>query len=380
MRTFLATSFLFFFAFAGLSVGVLFTSPFGRDDILLAAVLSTLAGLLYLTWRMYLVYFGRLGLLKPKLLWKPMKAPARKNALASSAGTILVVAMQRPKAWTSQELDFLIFKELTGIEVLGFSRKSRSDDELRSEFKLIRFLEVGTIDRSAPPMNELRGVQRKDVFLNLRKKVDEWYATQLAHATAHKDWLTEVGDQAQDHLLKDGWIAFLKGLPGPDIHLWHGVATDFHELFGDRLDAAFWIVQQPECDRATASDFIRGYVRYEMKKLPVGDEIQNERVDLFASIIEKYNAGFYSAHSIKAGVHLSDEPFDAECEAIMRAYESKHGLDQLPRPKGLVNSSMSPTDPTTRGYASPYAFWDDAGLHLKYPGPNWREVASSAVK
>ncbi|MEP1765029.1 MAG: hypothetical protein ABJJ53_00010 [Sulfitobacter sp.] len=309
-----------------------------------------------------------------------MKAPARKATLAVSAAHVASVAMQQKKAGTLQEIQLLIVKELSGMEVLGFGRKSRSDDELRSETKLLRFLEMEKKDRSAPPMGELRGVQRKDVFLTLRKKVDDWHATQNSHADAYKDWLNEVGDTDQDHLLKDGWLAFLKGLPGPDIHLWHGIATDFHELYGDRLDAVFWIVQQHACDRATASDFIRGYVRYKMDPLFADSSIENERMNLFVSIIENYNAGFYEAHSIRAGVHLPDEPFDAEYEALMRAYESKHSLDNLPRPKGLIDSSVSPIVPATRGYASPYAFSDDAGLHLKYPGPNWRELAQGAAK
>ncbi|MBS8226589.1 hypothetical protein [Vannielia litorea] len=60
-------------------------------------------------------------------------------------------------------------------------------------------------------------------------------------------------------LIAEGWVPFLQSM-SPDIHLWNDVATDFDQFYGDRLDAAFWILEQPACDKATAWQFIAGAV------------------------------------------------------------------------------------------------------------------------
>lgn len=375
MRTFLTTIFYLSFAMAALSVAVLFISPFQSQDIILAAVLTPLAILIYLARHAYLVRFGRLGLLKPTLRWKPMKPDARAAALKISAAGFVTALNTIRSTGASSSAYALFYDKMRQIEGLGFDRKSRSDEELLSENKLIRFVESNNKDRSTPPLSELRGVRRKDVFLNLRKQVDDWHAARAASADAYQEWLAEVGDTDQSHLLKDGWIAFLEDLPGPDIHLWHGVATDFHELFGDRLDAAFWIVEQEACDRATASDFIVGYLTYFLSEDYEDITKTDARLGRFLSIIEAYNAGRYKAHSITAGALVGAELDDVAAGRLLTRYEAVQNLKGLPRPKGLIDSTVSPTDPITRGYSSPYAFWDDAGLHLEYPGPNWRDAA-----
>ena len=94
----------------------------------------------------------------------------------------------------------------------------------------------------------------------------------------------------------------------------------------------------------------------------------------FSAIIEAYNSGAYDAHSIKAGTHVDEPMEDAEAGRLLSIYEEQHGLAALPRPRGLIDGTVAPTSPPSRGCNSPYAFWDDAGLHLEYPGPNWREA------
>ncbi|MEP1638749.1 MAG: hypothetical protein ABJJ99_20180 [Ascidiaceihabitans sp.] len=334
-----------------------------------------LATVLYVACYAYLVRFGRLGLIKPKLFWKPFKPDARRNVLAISAAGLAVTSLSHRANPTSDGIDSIVLKEMLKIKELGFGRKSWSDDELRSERKLYRFMDRGKQDRTTPPIQELRGVRRKDVFLHMRKIVDDWYAARAAKDTAYQEWLVEVGEMDQTHLLKDGWIAFLESLSGSDIHLWHGIATDFHDLFGDRLDAAFWIVQQDACDRATASDFIAGYLYYFLSAEYVDITKRDARLNDFLSVIRAYNAGKYTAHSIKAGTHTDCALDDATAAEILIKYEAAQGLTNLPRPKGLINSTIPPSDSNTRGYASPYAFWDDAGLHLEYPGPDWRNAS-----
>lgn len=373
MRKLLTTLVLLACAFAALSVVALFLAAPTERDITLALVAVALAGALYLARHAYLLRFRRLGLLKPKINWKPLSPDQRKNDLAASLFRRSMQAIEkRARKTVASDVNALLLDEMQKIRELGLDRADRSDDELRSERKLLRFVEPGTRDRTAPPMEELRDVRRKDVFLALRKKVDDWYAEAARREAAHQAWLGKVGDTDQGHLLKDGWIAFLQSLPGPDIRLWHGIATDFHELDGDRLDAAFWILEQAACDRATASDFIAGYLRYRLGDGHAGSSRRDARLARFASLVEAYNAGRYTAHSIRAGEHLGNAMRDSEADAILGRYELAQGIEGLPRPKGLIDSTIDPSDPPDRGYKSPYAFWDDAGLHLAYPGPDWR--------
>ena len=296
--------------------------------------------------------------------------------IKASAASYVTTALSIRASRSANTLNEIVTKEVLEIKELGYNRRPRSGDELISENKLWRFIETHRKDRSAPPMSELRGVRRKDVFFRLRKVVDDWYAERAAREKAYQEWLAEKGGEDQSHLLKNGWIAFLEGLPGPDIHLWHGVATDFHDLFGDRMDAAFWIVEQEECDRATVSDFIMGFLVYRLGE-PYADITKREkRLDRFLQIIEAYNAGFYRWHSIAAGLNNHEiEPNDTAAAEILDKYETAQGLANLPRPTNLLDSAKRPVDSPSRGYTSPYAFWDDAGLHLEYPGPDWRNSA-----
>ena len=66
---------------------------------------------------------------------------------------------------------------------------------------------------------------------------------------------------------------------------------------------------------------------------------------------------------------------DVVADGILTNYESATGLAGLLRPKGIIADGTQPTDPSDRGYNSPYAFWDEAGLHLAYPGDNWRAAS-----
>ena len=93
--------------------------------------------------------------------------------------------------------------------------------------------------------------------------------------------------------MKDGWIPFLRGLSHRDPFLWHGIATDFHEInHRGRLDAAFWILEQPECDRATSSDFIRGFGATELFEFAAKSK-DTARLNAFQEVINRYNSGDY---------------------------------------------------------------------------------------
>lgn len=380
MRTVLTTMFFLASLFAAISVAALMTEEASATDAYLAVASVLVAALIYVGRHFYLIRFGRLGLLKPSLFWKPLTPKQRKAYVAvSSAGTIQTVLSHahQMKATGGVEPDtvyWLEYSERRKIKALGYDRKMRSDEELTSESKLIRFVECSRKDRSKPPMEELRGVRDTAVFFALRQKIDDWYARREADKDTYQEWLAEVGTVDQSHLLKDGWIPFLQSLRGPDIHLWHGVATDFHEMFGDRLEAAFWIVEQEACDKATVSDFIQGYILHELSAEYADISRLDRRLERFAAVIEAYNSGAFAAHSITAGTHLMEPLGEAEAARLLSIYEEKHGLPALPRPRGLIDQTVVPTSPPDRGYKSPYAFWDDAGLHLEYPGANWRKA------
>ncbi|MEP2766581.1 MAG: hypothetical protein ABJU46_06905 [Paracoccaceae bacterium] len=379
MRTFLTTCFYLFFVLSAVSIIALLSQPFQRADVILAISLTALAALLYVVRYAYLVRFGRLGLLKPKLHWKPLKRDAFQQALQISSAWHISAALAQKGHSKENDINVIVYNELQKIKPLGYSRKVRSNDELLSENKLLRFIEMDKPDRNAPPTHELRGVRRKDVCLRLRKLVDDWHAEHTAATKAYQDWLAEVGDVDQSHLLKDGWIAFLESLPSPDINLWHGIATDFHDMFGDRLDAAFWIVEQEECDRATASDFIAGYLRFNLSAEYADITKPDEGLDRFVSIIKAYNSGRYKSHALAAGTHIGHEFAldDVAASEILSEYQTAHGLTDLPRPMNLIKSTTPAPDPNPSLFASPYAFSDDVGLHLKYPGPNWRSAAQN---
>lgn len=393
MRTFLTTLVFLTGGFAALAIFVLFIADSGLKDVYLAIGATVVAVLTYLIWWLFLLRFGRLGLLKPKLYWKPLKPEERQAALRTSAADAVSTLLRNMgrqmdlEPAKSDDISYQVFDDMRKIEALGYDRKKRSDDELLSERQLLRFVETFNADRSAPPLKELHGVRDKAVFFDLRRKVDDWYARRDARDQAYVAWKQHVGDVSRGYLLEDGWIRFLESLDGRDIRLWHGVATDFHDIEGDRLPGAFWILGQPECDKATASDFILLFVGYMLARPEMG----GDTFARFADVVRRYNAGFYKFHSIRAGEALKalfreesiDDAMKRMAERAVASAEKRSvdaatlaaQLAALPRPEGLLDPKIDPSDGYERHVSSGYAFWDDAGLHLSYPGENWRQSA-----
>ncbi|KQB97860.1 hypothetical protein AL073_02740 [Loktanella sp. 1ANDIMAR09] len=106
--------------------------------------------------------------------------------------------------------------------------------------------------------------------------------------------------------LTDGWFPFLVSLEGPDIPLWHQIATDFDDLYGDRLNAAYWILEQPECDRATAWEFVVEAILNEVLLAELKEDTKNpnlpvSRRSLFEAVLRRWSEGFYRYHSIRIG-------------------------------------------------------------------------------
>jgi hypothetical protein len=163
-----------------------------------------------------------LGLLKPKIFWKPLKPEERGRATLFSAADGMAVVLGNiarkrvVDGATPDDINSLMFDEMRKIEALGYGRKTRSDDELRSERQLLRFVDTFNADRSAPPMKELRWVRDTAAFLDLRKKVDDWYARRTARHDACAAWKEQVGDPNRDHLLENGWTRHSGFSSGPN--------------------------------------------------------------------------------------------------------------------------------------------------------------------
>lgn len=238
-----------------------------------------------------------------------------------------------------------------------------------AEFKSLFLLQAYAFSKHPEDKREalLDEVSDPAPFRALRRRVEEAIAARAKRAVP-KEKVTDMS-----HLLKGGWTAFLQGMPHPDPVLWHGVATDFHGIEKNgRLDAAFWLLGQPECDRATASDFIRGFVAYEFFETAAqsGD---TKRVNAFQTVVQRYNAGFYKWFGIVPDVGGIDpiaetvegDFDDVAVAAMMRRIADATGIGPVTVPAGLLSFKDKPKSPMPGLVRSPYEFWDDAGLHIR---------------
>lgn len=256
-----------------------------------------------------------------------------------------------------------------------------SDDEIRSLYQLLMYVDPGDRPMSRQPQLYLKDVRNAEAFIRLRKYTEDWRNRLSDPEAAFDAWLEEVGDPDVNHLLLNGWVRFLESLPGNDVNLWHEIATEFDGLDDrDRLDAVFWILEQPDCDLATASDVIRGFIYW-----GILDKLAREAkasgkwryVDAFRDLIKRYNSGFYTRHSLPASAEA--EP-GSDCDLkflgkqVAKTCKST-GMSQMPRPRGLFFTETPGPDPLPDGYIAPYAYELEAGLYLKFPGVSGREAS-----
>lgn len=320
-------------------------------------------------------------------LLRPGSAAGLSKAEHSSMALGVINALMDAKAAPggNQSPEYIVGQEISRLTAeWKAARKTgaMSPAETRSLYQLARYAlaPVSEDERKA----FLKDVADPSLFLALRKKVVDIQASRLTAQRDFDDWQAAVGRTDMSHLLKDGWIAFLRSLPAPDPLLWHGVATDFHGIEArGRLEAAFWILEQPDCDRATASDFIRGFVANEL--LETAARVGNtDLLKAFQDVIDRYNAGFYVRFGIvpdAGGIGPIAEtitgPFDDKAVASMMDRIARDtGIAPLRKPIGLLGRDAKPNEPMPVSTRSPYDFWDDAGLHLRYPGPGWRQETS----
>ncbi len=257
-----------------------------------------------------------------------------------------------------------------------------SDAEIFSLYKLWQY--------SPKDKRSATGVTSQEPFEEL-DRIISGFETQKAQVQARFEaWKKKTGGPDADHLFANGILDFVSKSGVKDIAFWHSLATDFHDMFGDHLDAVFWILERPECDRATAWHFIAGFVSWEClrKELsslqapedPSAESDFQRRLRMrsayvarsFEAVIRRWNEGFYRFHSL-APTNTEGEGFhgfsNADVDREMSAVEEKYGLGQLLRPVGLDVDLSKPKDDMSRSTATHLDWIEGVGLQLT--GDDW---------
>lgn len=260
-----------------------------------------------------------------------------------------------------------------------------SDDEIRSLYQLLMF--ASTFEKgqgvSSERANWTAGVAIIQAFGQLQQRLEHREEAVAKNENETLGWLDRVGgSDSAKHLLADGWLAFLRSLERPDIRLWHDIATEFHEFGSDRLDAAFWILEQSECDRSTAWHFIVGMVSWQVidEDLARQKELGQTRIrDAFEAVLQRWNAGFYQFHSISYPQNEDGEGhhgFESDTIlSLLTKLEEKFGLEPFTYPTNLDQDLEFPKDDFSRSVSVGLYFYSDVGLCLTkgqdWYRPNW---------
>lgn len=366
------------YIFAAASFAVLITagwlvatgqfSPIAIGPLLAGLVMAALALRKLRFWLQ--MRYGKLGFMMPgarRRLKKSARLSMESEPALSADGTEHL-AEDHPRRVVAEALD--LWRGRWTAETPG---RDLSDDEVRSLYRLHLYADPSGEDRSCAPQKHLRDIQDRTPFLKLRAKIDAWYAARAAEREAYEAWLSEIGGGSMNHLLQSGWKAFLTAQPAADAELWHSIVANTSGIEDKgRLKAAFWILARPQCDKATASDFIRSFV-YDRHLDNAVRRRDAETVAAFARVIRRYNSDFYKLHSIRSGRYARTiEGYgDAEVGRDLTRMENRRKLPALPRPKGLLDTTGPAPDKDKRDYTSALAFSPDRGLHLRPPRNDW---------
>ncbi len=359
--------------FAVLLTALAFVAEGGFNPIAIGPLLgvAVMCALLFRKIRFWSqLKYGKLGLMKPGFRWK-LRQSDRASMLegpARSAEGTDALAEDHPRRVVADALQ--VFRDRWTERD---PERSLSDDEIRSLYFLYSYADPSGEDRRSAPAKLLREIHDRTPFLKIRERIDAWYAARASEREAYQEWLKKIGGGSMNHLLDSGWKNFLTSQPSVDSELWHCIAanTDRIEENG-RLRAAFWILAQPQCDKATASDFIRGFIRQRHLDAAVKRK-DAETVANFARVIRRYNSGFYKIHAIRSGRFAKQlEGYGDEAVARdLSRMEARRKLPALPRPEGLLDRSATPPDQRGEGYTSALAFSPEKGLHLRPPNHDW---------
>lgn len=260
---------------------------------------------------------------------------------------------------------------------------AKGQDELRSTYNLIMF--ARTIDGTDADLQSrfLEDVADRAAFLGLRDRVLAARATARAEKAAYDAWrVRHRGLIDAGYKLADGWLPFVQAMPGKDFVLWHNRIADFHEIEGhDVLDGVFWMLAQPECDRATAAEFIRGFAHWHVLRSAADNVARGGDpwiLDGYRAVIERWNAGFYRHATITpAPDHHNAPQFTQEMLLAKLAEASQvSGIPPFPEPVGVSDQTPRPAVPRQTRWRSDYDYVPGDGLILRYPGPDWATPTS----
>ena len=254
------------------------------------------------------------------------------------------------------------------------------DDELRSLYSLYMYVLWGdALNRGESARREqwLREVEVTAPFIILDLSIRKFAEANVRRAVPNQEWANStVSVQSRSVVEVDSWIEFLKVMDPPDIYLWHQIAAAFQDLRGDLLDAVFWILRQAPFDRATAHDFIAGFVSWDILHREIAVRRGEERLSLwneFCAVIERWNNGFYQFHSIPSvlgpvdGYHGMQA---ADVGRVLSIIEVTFGLPNAPRPELFDENFRHPKDGGSRAQRSKYFYDSIDGLQLRCEGLN----------
>lgn len=252
------------------------------------------------------------------------------------------------------------------------------DDELRSLYCLYMYVLWGdALNRGESARREqwLLDVEVTAPFIILDLSIRKFAEANVRRAVPNQEWAhSTVSVQTRSVVEVDSWIELLKATDPPDIYLWHQIATAFQDLRGDLLDAVFWLLRQAPCDRATAHDFIAGFVSWDILHREIAVRRGEERLALwseFCAVIERWNNGFYQFHSIPSvlgpvdGYHGMQA---ADVGRVLSIIEVTFGLPAAPRPELFDENLRQPKDGGARAQRSKYFYDSIDGLQLRGDG------------
>lgn len=271
-----------------------------------------------------------------------------------------------------------------------------NDREIVSLYRLYRFglravsFHTDYMGQPAPQNSKklLRSIANRTPFQAIDDVMEAMRFAQENHKTHYDAWIKKIGGSTDaNFLVGKGWLPFLQSLDGPDILLWHDVTTQFYGIHGERLEAVFWILEQPECDKTTAWHFIAGFISWDLLVGELKREKRQGRTavrDTFEIVLRRWNEEFYRNHSIAYVNGLEDGHYGFRSEDLYHTLddiESELGILPFTRPLNFDIDLTKPTDDMSRSNPTNLKFNDAEDLYLEamsdWYRPEWQSLAKT---
>lgn len=153
----------------------------------------------------------------------------------------------------------------------------------------------------------------------------------------------------------------IQSLAGPDLHLWHAIATDSHDFDQNETDV-WWILDQPECDRLTVAEFLLMFEHFEYLEQAVRS-FDGKRLTAFKRVVDRWNTGFYQFQTLE--LHLMRLLSQSQSASINRNILriSQETGTELPTLADDLFTCLTPTTTSgTRGVNSGWVYEPTVGL------------------